>query len=386
MNDRTLLSHAGRDPAQTNGTVNMPVYRASTVVASTLAEYEGRRCKGLDEMCYGAMGTTTYYALAEAMTKLERGAGAVITSSGLSACTMAILPFVAAGDHILVTDSVYGPTRRFCETVLKRFGVETTFYAPGTGADIEELFRPQTRLVFTEVPGSLTFEMEDIPAVAEAARRHGCLTLMDNTWASPLFFKALEKGVDISIQAATKYIGGHSDLVLGVITARTREQYVRLKECMIALGETASPDDCYLALRGLRSLSARMRAQQESALKIATWLEGRPEVLRVLYPALESDPGHALWKRDFAGAGALFGVEIEKTSAQAVANMVDRYRYFAIGASWGGFESLVTVNCPERSIRPWKAEGTLLRFSIGLEDPEDLIADLAEGFVRLKQA
>ena len=195
MNDRTLLSHAGRDPAVTNGTVNMPVYRASTVVASTLAEYEGRHCKGLDEMCYGAMGTTTYYALAEAMTKLERGAGAVITSSGLSACTMAILPFVAAGDHILVTDSVYGPTRRFCETVLKRFGVETTYYAPGTGADIEKLFRPQTRLVFTEVPGSLTFEMEDIPAVAEAARRHGCLTLMDNTWASPLFFKALEKGV-----------------------------------------------------------------------------------------------------------------------------------------------------------------------------------------------
>ena len=264
--------------------------------------------------------------------------------------------------------------------------METTYYAPGTGADIEKLFRPQTRLVFTEVPGSLTFEMEDIPAVAEAARRHGCLTLMDNTWASPLFFKALEKGVDISIQAATKYIGGHSDLVLGVITARTREQYVRLKECMIALGETTSPDDCYLALRGLRSLSARMRAQQESALKIATWLEGRPEVLRVLYPALESDPGHALWKRDFTGAGALFGVEIEKTSEQAVADMVDRYRYFAIGASWGGFESLVTVNRPERSVRPWKGEGTLLRFSIGLEDPEDLISDLAEGFVRLKQA
>ena len=386
MNDRTLLSHAGRNPAATNGTVNMPVYRASTVVASSLAEYEGRHDKGLDEMCYGAMGTTTYYALAEAMTGLERGAGAVITSSGLSACTMAILPFVSAGDHVLVTDSVYGPTRRFCDTVLRRFGVETTYYAPGMGEDIERLFRPETRLVFAEAPGSLTFEMEDIPAVAEAARRHGCLTLMDNTWASPLFFRALEPGVDIAIQAATKYIGGHSDLVLGVITARTRELYVRLKECMIALGETASPDDCYLALRGLRSMAVRMRAQQESALKIARWLEGRPEVLRVLYPALESDPGHALWKRDFNGAGALFGVEVKESSGQAIADMVDNYRYFAIGASWGGFESLVTVSRPERSAFPWQGRGTLLRFSIGLEEPDDLIADLAEGFMRLNRA
>ena len=386
MKDRTLLSHAGRNPAKTCGTVNMPVYRASTVIAPSLAEYEGRQDKGLDEMCYGAMGTTTYYALAEAMTRLEHGAGSVITSSGLSACTMAILPFVSAGDHMLVTDSVYGPTRRFCETVLKRFGVETTYYAPGIGADIEKLFRPETRLVFTEAPGSLTFEMEDIPAVAEAARRYGCLTVMDNTWASPLFFRALEKGVDISVQAATKYIDGHSDLVLGVITARTRELYVRLKECMIALGETTSPDDCYLALRGLRSLAVRMRAQQESALTIASWLEKRPEVSRVLYPPLASDPGHALWQRDFTGAGALFGVELKSESAQAVADMVDHYRYFAIGASWGGFESLVTVNRPMRSVRPWQGRGTLLRYSIGLEDTEDLISDLEEGFERLGKA
>jgi cystathionine beta-lyase len=330
------------------------------------------------------LGTPTTFALAETVNLLEQGAGSAVASSGLAACTQAILPFVSGGDHILVTDSVYGPTRKFCDQVLRRFGVETTYFDPCLGADLESLIRPRTRLIFTESPGSLTFEMQDIPAIADVARRHGCLVLIDNTWATPLFFKPLAMGADISIQAATKYMSGHSDLVLGVITSRTPELFLQVRRSLACLGDSASPDDCYLALRGMRSLAARMRVQQESALMLAKWLETRPEVLRVLYPPLESDPGHALWKRDCTGAGAVFGVLLTKMPDHRVADMIDRYRFFGVGASWGGFESLVLTSHPWRTVKPWDAgRHTLLRYSVGLEDPEDLLADLEEGFIRL---
>lgn len=387
MKDATLLSHVGRDPSATRGTVNMPVYRASTILFPTQEAYDRREEHRYDDVCYGTFGTPTTFALTDAVNALEGGAGSVVMSSGLAGCTLAILPFVSAGDHLLVTDSVYGPTRRFCDLLLRRFGVETTYYDPAIGAGIETLIKANTRVVFTEAPGSLTFEMQDIPAIAEAAHRHGCVVLMDNTWATPLYFKALAHGVDISIQAATKYISGHSDLVMGIATARTRELYLRLKDTSVLMGEITSPDDCYLALRGLRSMSARMRVQQESALAVTRWLEQRPEVTRVLYPPLESDPGHALWKRDFTGAGALFGLMLPKLPDKALAAMIDNYRYFSIGASWGGYESLVLTSHPSRSLAPWDDSAhTLLRFSIGLEDPQDLIADLEAGFDRLNKA
>ena len=368
MKDTTLLSHVGRDPSSTRGTVNMPVYRASTILFPTQEAYDRREERRYDDVCYGTFGTPTTFALTDAVNALEGGAGSVVMSSGLAGCTLSILPFVSAGDHILVTDSVYGPTRRFCDQVLKRFGVETTYYDPALGAGVETLIKANTRVVFTEAPGSLTFEMQDIPAIAAAAHRHGCVVLMDNTWATPLYFKALAHGVDVSIQAATKYISGHSDLVMGIATARTRDVYLRLKDTSVLMGEITSPDDCYLALRGLRSMSARMRVQQESALIITRWLETRPEVSRVLYTPLESDPRHALWKRDFTGAGALFGVLLPKVPDSALAAMIDHYRYFSIGASWGGYESLVLTSHPGRSLCPWDdSSRTLLRFSIGLE-------------------
>lgn len=387
MKDSTLLSHVGRDPSSTRGTVNMPVYRASTILFPTQEAYDRRGEHRYDELCYGTFGTPTTFALTDAVNALEGGAGAVVMSSGLAGCTMAILPFVSAGDHLLVPDSVYGPTRSFCDLLLRRFGVETTYYAPTLGAEIETLIKANTRVVFTEAPGSLTFEMQDIPAIAEAAHRHGCVVLMDNTWATPLYFKALAHGVDISIQAVTKYMSGHSDLVMGIATARTRDLYLRLKDTAALMGEITSPDDCYLALRGLRSMSARMRVQQESALTIARWLEARPEVERVLYPPLESDPGHALWKRDFTGAGALFGVLLPKVPGPALAAMIDKYRCFGIGASWGGYESLVLACHPGRTVSRWDDSAhTLLRFSIGLEDTGDLLEDLEDGFRRLNQA
>lgn len=383
MKDRSLLSHLGRHPEATCGTVNIPVYRASTIISSSLQAYAEREQHRFDDICYGAFGTPTTFALTEAVNALDQGAGAVVASSGLGACTMSLLAFVSAGDHVLVTDAVYGPTRHFCDVVLRRFGIETSYYDPNIGAEIETLIKANTRAIFLEAPGSQTFEMQDIPAITAVAQRHGCVTLIDNTWATSLYFKPLLHGVDIAIQAATKYISGHSDIIMGVASARTPELYTRLKESYAALGEITSPDDCYLALRGLRSMSARMSIQQVSALTIARWFEARSEVARVLYPPLENDPGHALWKRDYTGAGSLFGVVLKEKNPEAVARMIDNYRIFGIGASWGGYESLVLTADPVRSIHPWQEAGTLVRYAIGLEDLQDLLADLDDGFKRL---
>lgn len=390
MKDETRLVHAGRDPQRDGGIVNPPVSRASTVLYPTLEAFAKRgegdaKYRGVR---YGAYGTANTLALADAVAELEGGAGAVATSTGLSAVTLALTALLGQGDHLLMTDAAYGPTRAFCDEVLARFGVETTYYDPLIGADIAGLMRRNTRVVFTESPGSLTFEVQDIPAIAEAAHQHGALVLLDNTWSAGLFFKPFDHGVDVSIQAATKYIAGHSDAVIGIITAGSEELFRRIKDTTMAFGDIAAPDTSYLALRGLRSMAARMRQQETAGLQVAEWLQGRPEVKRVLYPALPDDPGHAIWKRDFTGACSLFGVVLDTDDEAAVARMVDAYRYFRIGASWGGFESLVIPAYPAqlRTAVPWTESGFVLRYHVGLEAPEDLIADLEEGFQRLRQA
>lgn len=394
MKDSTILVHAGRAPLRVGGPVNMPVHRASTIVSPTLEEFDANEAgeAKFRNVCYGALGTENAFALCDAVNRLEQGAGSMVTSSGLAACTQSLLAFVGAGDHVLMPDNVYGPQRAFCESILRRFGVETTFYDPRIGSDIGVLIKANTRVVYTEAPGSLTFEMQDIPAIVEAAHARSALVIMDNTWAGPLYFKPLSAGVDICVEAATKFIAGHSDLVMGIITARTKELYLRMRSFCMQMGEIASPDDCYMALRGLRTMEVRMERQYAHALDLARWLQKRPEVLQVLYPPLDDDPGHDLWARDFKGAGSLFSIVLPKMEKKAVAAMLNGYRMFSIGASWGGYDSLVEHCHPERTalnrIAPvWNDDNcTLVRYAIGLEDVEDLKADLDEGFIRLRAA
>ncbi|UCD77744.1 MAG: cystathionine beta-lyase [Desulfobacterales bacterium] len=387
MGKNTDLVHLGRDPMSQHGVVSTPVYHASTIIYPTIAAFKNRAAgdRKYRGVRYGAYGTPTTFALADTVAQLEGGVGGVVTSSGLAAATMALTAFLNSGDHLLMVDSVYPPTREFCNSVLVRLGVETTYYDPLIGADIAGLIRSNTRVVFTESPGSLTFEVQDIPAIAAAAHQRNALILLDNTWATPLFFKPFAHGVDISIQAATKYIAGGSDLVIGIITAAEEKYFRQLKDTTLAFGEIAAPDDCYQALKGMRSMGARLKQQQAAALDLARWLQARSEVKRVLYPALEGNPGHHLWQRDFTGASSLFGVLLHETSEEALARMVDNYSYFKIGASWGGFESLVVPADPAayRTAPPWDESGYLLRYHIGLEDPQDLISDLADGFKRL---
>jgi cystathionine beta-lyase len=390
MKDDTILIHSAKDPFRHYGIVNLPPYRASTVLFPTIDAFKGRG-SGNDKyrgVRYGACGTPITFALADAVAALEGGCGAAVTSSGLAAVSMALSAFAGQGDHILVTDSVYHPTREFCDTVLKRFGVQTTYYDPLIGDGIGDLIQPNTRLIFCESPGSLTFEVQDVAAIAATARERGATVLMDNTWATPLYFKPFAHDVDVSIQAGTKYISGHSDLVIGIITARTEELFRKIKDTTLAFGDIAGPDDCYLALRGLRSMGARLRQHRESATTVTRWLNARKEVRRVLYPPLPEDPGNTLWRRDFSGASSLFGLLLDTSKETAVARMIEGYRFFKIGASWGGYESLVLPANPKRyrTAVPWRQSGYLLRFHVGLEDPLDLIADLEEGFERLRKA
>jgi cystathionine beta-lyase len=374
----TIAVAAGRMSDAHFGAVNTPVYRASTILYPDLASLKANK----QPYTYGRRGTPTSRSLEEAITALEGGARTVVVPSGLNACAVAILTVCGAGDHLLMVDTVYEPTRAFCDAELKRFGIETEYYAPGE--DIAPLLRPNTRAVFCESPGSLTFEVQDIPAIAEAAHAHGDVSvLMDNTWATPILFQPITQGVDLSIQAATKYIGGHADVMLGTITANDShaERLVRFHGHM---GLFAGGDDTWLGLRGLRTLPTRLKRHQETALALARWLEKRPEVSRLLYPALENDPGHAIWKRDFRGASGLFGLVLKPVSEQAVAAFVDGLHHFGIGYSWGGFESLIVPAHIRRSRRPFQAEGPVLRIHAGLEDVSDLIADLDAGLVRLK--
>jgi cystathionine beta-lyase len=387
MERETRLIHAGGKSAQDFAMVNPPVYRASTVLYSTMAAYERRHERKYTGSSYGLYGTPTTFALADALAELSGGARALVTSSGLSAVTLALAALLRAGDHLLVTDAVYGPTRAFCAEVLARFGVEVSFYDPLAGAGIAGLMRPHTRVVYVESPGSQTFEVQDVPAIAAAARARGATVVLDNTWATPLGFRAFDHGADVEVLALSKHVGGHSDLLLGAVVTRTEALYRTVKDAVTVFGDHSTPDACYEALRGLRSLAVRMRHHEAAALRVAEWLARRPEVARVLYPPLPGDPGHALWKRDFVGGSSLLGVLLREASDGAVAAMVEGLRLFRIGASYGGFESLVVpVRAPERRVRPWTERGFLLRLHVGLEAVEDLIADLEAGLDRLRAA
>lgn len=383
----TLLAHAGRDPEKNFGVVNPPVYHASTILHRTVAEHEAAARNRFNQVTYGRHGTPTTFALEDAVAAVEGGHRAVAFCSGAAACFAAILAFVKAGDHILIVDSVYGPVRNFCTGFLKRFGVETTFYDPLIGAGIAGLIRPETVLIYLESPGSLTFEMQDVPAIVAAAKARGVKTLIDNTWAAPLFFKPLSLGVDVDIISATKYIVGHSDAMMGIAVC-TEETFLPVRIAASEIGNHAAPDDCYLALRGLRSAGVRMRQHEGQGLALARYLAGRPEVERVMHPGMPGDPGHELWRRDFTGASGLFGAVLKRGIAKkAVDAMLDGLELFGMGASWGGFESLVLPTHPERlrTAVPWDT-GPSLRFHAGLEDLDDLIADLEAGFERLKAA
>lgn len=387
----TQLLHAGRDPDANHGVVNPPVYHCSTVIFKSLDELlETRRDRAsgaYNGFTYGREGTVTTRALEDAVTLLEGGYRAVVTSCGLGAICASLTAFLSAGDHLLIVDSLYGPARAFCEDFLRKFGVEITYYPASIGAGIADLMQPNTRVVYMESPGSLTFEITDVPAITAICRERGITTIMDNTWASPVCFQPLKHGVDVSINAATKYISGHSDLMLGIAVC-TEEAFVPVKKTASGSGYCGGPDDVYMALRGLRTLGLRMRQHQASALQVAEWLQQRPEVFRVMYPALPGDPGHEIWKRDFTGASGLFGFVLNACTEKQFAAMLDGMELFRLGYSWGGYESLCVPTYPSdlRSAQAWEAPGPSIRIHVGLEDVSDLIADLEAGFARLAAA
>ncbi len=380
-----VVAHLGRVPRCFLGAVNTPVWRASTILFRNVAELEAASRGQFPGLSYGLHGLPTVTALQEALAALEGGHAALVVPSGLTATTFPLLALARPGDHVLVTDAVYGPTRRFCDNHLRRLGVDVGYYDPLLGAAIARELRPNTTIVFTESPGSLTFEVQDIPAIVAAAHAHGARVILDNTWATPLGFRAFDHGVDVAVQAATKYIGGHSDVLLGAVVANAAT-FGALHRLWTDMGITASSDDCFLALRGLRTLAVRLAQHQANALSVATLLQSRPEVRDLLYPALPGAPGHALWARDFLAASGLFGVVLHPVDAARIARMLDGLRLFGLGWSWGGFESLVIPTWPERSrtATTWDASAPTLRFAIGLEDPQDLIDDLDEGFARLR--
>ena len=372
----TIAVSAGRMSEEHFGAVNTPVYRASTIL---YPDYATLKANALP-YTYGRRGTPTSRSFESAISALEGAARTVVLPSGLNACAVAILAVCSAGDHLLVVDTVYEPTRQFCDTELKRFGVETDYYAPTE--DIAPLLKPNTKAVFCESPGSLTFEVQDIPAIAKAAHAIGAAVLIDNTWATPVLFPALSFGADLSIQAATKYVGGHADVMLGYISANEAHA-ARLTQFHGRMGLFAGGDDTWLGLRGLRTLPTRLKRHQETALALVHWLARRPEVSRILYPALPTDPGHAIWKRDFKGANGLFGVVLKPVPERAIAALIDGLQHFGIGYSWGGFESLILPAHIKRT-KTSIPEGPVLRIHAGLEDVADLIADLEAGLQRLK--
>ena len=382
----TRMARAGRPAHQGRHLVNPPLHRGSTVVYADVADRHAASRERMEQaLVYGTHGNPTHWALEDLVAELEGGTRCQLVGSGLASVTVPLLAYLSAGDHLLVPDSVYGPTRGFCDGMLRRLGVVTTYYDPCIGATgLAALFRPQTRILYVESPGSHTFEVQDVPALAAVAHARGARVLMDNTWGVNVF-QPFRHGVDVSIQVLTKYVGGHSDILLGAIVTNGAEDWARVRLAALELGQVASPDDCWLALRGARTLPVRLAQQMQSALTVARWLAERPEVARVLHPALPSCPGHALWARDFSGASSLFGVVFDpRYSVAAVDAMADSLALFGIGASWGGFDSLAL---PSHGIV--RTEGTghfggaSLRLHIGLEDPADLIADLAHGLAVL---
>jgi len=381
LKKETRAVHAGRMSTEHFGAVNTPVYRASTILYRDLATLES----GDVPYFYGRRGTPSSRSLEEAVTALEGGARTVICSSGLNAIAVAILSACGAGDHLLMVDSCYAPTRTTCDRTLARYGIETTYYDPCIGAGIEAMFRPNTRAVFCESPGSLTFEVQDVPAIARVAHGRGASMLLDNTWATPLYFDAFTHGVDLSIQAATKYIGGHADVMIGYVCANETHA-ARLSQTHDHLGIYASGDDCFLALRGLRTMPVRLKRHGETALALSRWLQARPEVARVRYPPLQDDPGHALWARDFTGATGLFGVVLKPVPHKGLAAFFDSLKLFGMGFSWGGYESLIVPSKLHRTASKFEAEGPLIRIHAGLENVDDLITDLERGFAAMRAA
>jgi cystathionine beta-lyase len=383
----TKLAHGGRRKEWRGRLVNPPVHRASTILFDSVGELRSAAPE-FGKPYYGLHGTPTQWALAEALTGLEPGAaGTMLYSSGLAAVTAALLSVLSAGDELLMTDSVYGPTRRFCDGFLKRYGVTTLYYDPLAGAGIGELIGERTRAVFLESPGSLTMEVQDVPAICAAAKARGVATLLDNTWATPLFFPALAAGIDLSILAGTKYVGGHADVLLGSVTA-TAERYPKLERTSWDLGHAVSPDDAWLCSRGLRTMGVRLRQHESSALRIARWLKEQPQVAAVLHPALPDCPGHELWARDFKGSSGLFSFALRGGGDAARTRFIEALELFGLGYSWGGFESLVVPADPDRirTATRWQGQGPLVRLQIGLEDADDLIEDLAAGLARWESA
>lgn len=379
----TLLTHSGRHPHDHFGVVNTPVFRASTILQETMADY--KRPKGLRDRRYGRRGTPTAFTLEDVIADVEGAAGCQLASSGLNAVALALLSQVKAGDHVLMADCVYAPARNFANNVLTRMDVATTFFDPAVGASIADLFQANTSVVYLESPGSQTFDMQDIPAIAAVAKAKGAVTMTDNTWGTPYFFKPFEHGCDISIHAATKYIVGHSDAMLGAVTY-TAEMEESVRAMAGWHGVFASPDDVYLGTRGMRTLAVRLKQHQESALAMCEFLLSRPEVDRVLYPPHPSSAGHDIWKRDFTGGSGLMGVMLKPVSEPAVAAMLDGLELYGMGASWGGFESLILPADPSgnRTATKWDEPGQLLRIHVGLENIDDLTDDLGRGLDRLQ--
>ena len=371
----TRLVEAGRRKPWRGRLVNPPVERASTILFDSVGDLNRSR-PGLGSYRYGLQGTATQWALAEALTELEPGAaGTALYSTGLAAITTPLLAVLRPGEELLAPDNVYGPTRRFCDTFLKRYGVATRYYDPLIGTGVSEIIGPETRAILLESPGSLTMEVQDVPGICAVARERGIVTLLDNTWATPLLFPAIAAGVDITILAATKYVGGHADVMLGCATA-IAEHYEHLQEASWDLGHSVSPDDAWLGSRGLRTMAIRLKRHEESALEVAGWLKAQPQVGRILHPAFPDSPGHEYWKRDFAGSSGLFTFELKDAGETERAAFVDRLELFGIGYSWGGYESLALPVDPRRTVAQAPAKN-LVRLHIGLEDPDDLIADLA---------
>ncbi len=371
----TRLAHRGYDPRDYHGFINPPVVHASTVLFPDAKTMATRNQKYL----YGTRGTPTSDALCQAIDELEGSAGTIAVPSGLAAVTTPMLAFLSAGDHVLIVDSVYFPTRRFADTMLIRLGVEVEYYDPLIGAGIENLIKSNTKVVWTESPGSNTFEMQDIPAIAEAAHAAGAIVMMDNTWATPLYFKPLDHGVDISVQASTKYPAGHSDVLLGTVSANEK-CWNQLFDTFLTLGIPSGPDDVYQVLRGLRTMGVRLDRHQTNALEIARWCETQPGIARVLHPALESHPGHAIWKRDFCGSSGLFSFVLKGGGTAEAHAFLDALEIFGLGYSWGGYESLaVHVTLDDRVVAKGDYAGPVMRLQIGLEDVEDIIADVQRG-------
>lgn len=376
----TRIATAARQYAE-HGMVNPAVYHASTITFPDMETLNSRK----QEYLYGRRGTPTSRAFETAVAELEGGYDCKACPSGLAAISAVLMSFLKSGEHLLMVDTAYHPTRHFCDTLLKDLGIETTYYDPLIGSGIAGLMRPNTRLVYCESPGSQTMEVQDVAAIAEAAHAGGAIAVLDNTWSGGHYFKAFEHGCDVSLQAATKYLVGHSDAMLGTVTCN-KAAWPRFKEAYETLGLFAGPDDMYLALRGMRTLDVRLERHMKSAIAIAEWFRARPEVETVLHPALSNAPGHSQWKRDFKGSSGLFSVVLKPVSGKAMAAMLDHLELFAMGYSWGGYESLVVPCKPHRTATAWTPEGPCLRLHIGLEHTDDLIQDLTEGFARLKKA